>query len=165
MANSYSEIPSPDIGQLKNPTVQLSASELDAKRLNIWLVEDVNADAVFTKTVLEATGVPFDFTCIERGDSLISRLKVTQPDSPPDIIFLDMGLPGMDGFEILTEMLRLPVFVRSIPIVILTGHSYFEDVSTTYPLNIVDYIVKFPDTERLKNILQRIRHPVANHIG
>src|SRR5690349_10773277 len=75
--------------------------------IHILLVEDVPSDALLTRIALERTNIPFALSKIGRGDEVISRLCISQricPSQVPDLIMLDLGLPGMDGFEILSEL-------------------------------------------------------------
>jgi CheY-like chemotaxis protein len=56
------------------------------------------------------------------GDGVLPRAVELQPD----VVVLDLALPGMDGFA-LTEALRVHPLTAHIPIVILSAHAYPED--------------------------------------
>jgi len=60
---------------------------------------------------------------------------------PPDLILLDIIMPGMDGFQALTE-LKNNDQTRSIPVIIITGMSRAEDEVKGFLLGAVDYITK-----------------------
>ncbi len=59
----------------------------------------------------------------------------------PDLIFLDIMMPYMDGFEVLKQMKKDEI-TRIIPIIILTSKSQKEDVVTAMRQGAVDYIIK-----------------------
>ena len=56
------------------------------------------------------------------GDSVLSRALETQPD----VVVLDLGLPGVDGY-VLAAALRAHPLTAPIPIVVLSAHAYPED--------------------------------------
>lgn len=71
----------------------------------------------------------------------------------PDIVILDLNLPGKHGFEILEEI-KADSLLRTIPIVVLTSSKAKQDVLTSYQLQASCYIVKPSD---LKTFLAAIR--------
>lgn len=130
------------------------------KKLNILLVEDTNADALLTRIAIEQTNIPCHISRVARGDSMLSGLRSKQqlcPKEIPDLILLDLGLPGMDGFEILAELSRMSPLMRSIPIVILTTYENFEYIGKIYPLNVQAYFNKPCKTGELKAVLERFK--------
>lgn len=113
--------------------------------VRVMLVEDVASDATLTRIALESTRIPFRMTTARRGDEALTMIELQHLCNPaeiPDLILLDLGLPGMDGFEILAELAEMSPVVRGIPIVILTAHEHFEYIRKTYPLCIMSYIQK-----------------------
>ena len=140
-------------------------TKMDTAPLNIMLVEDVHADALLTRIALDATNVPFSLTRLKRGDEVISNLRISKklcPAEIPDLIMLDLGLPGMDGFEILAELSQMSSLIRSIPIVVVTSHQHFEYVQKTYPLFVMSYINKPCNSAEMRDVLLRIRNMKKN---
>jgi two-component system, chemotaxis family, response regulator Rcp1 len=77
-------------------------------------------------------------------------------DSPrPDLILLELNLPGKDGREILAEIKASPQ-LRRIPIVVLTMADSEADIFNTYALQGNCHIVKSTDVDRLSQIIRRI---------
>ena len=64
---------------------------------------------------------------------------------PPDIIFLDIRLPKLDGFDVL-EALRADPKTQAVPVVILTSHSEKELVERGARLGALDHLIKSKTT-------------------
>src|SRR6185436_36977 len=58
-----------------------------------------------------------------------------------DLVLLDLGMPEMDGFELLEEVHRTPGS-QQVPVVVLTAHQATEDKLRSFELGAVDYITK-----------------------
>jgi len=61
--------------------------------------------------------------------------------SPPDLILLDIMMPGLDGYEVCAKLKSEPV-TRDIPVIFLTAKSESEDETKGFELGAVDYITK-----------------------
>lgn len=59
----------------------------------------------------------------------------------PDLVLLDLGLPGVDGFTVLRELKAAPILKR-LPVVILTSSREDRDRATTYDSGANSYLVK-----------------------
>ena len=64
----------------------------------------------------------------------------------PRVIFLDLRMPRVDGFEVL-RALRSHAHTRAIPVVVLSTSSSPEDVRRAYELGANSYLVKRPETQ------------------
>jgi response regulator RpfG family c-di-GMP phosphodiesterase len=128
--------------------------------LNVLMVEDIYSDATIIKIALDAAKIPYELSKIRRGDNVLPHLRISRMVSQlPDIILMDLGLPGMDGFEVLAEMDTLPASIRHIPIVILTAHKHFEYIQDTYPsLHIIGYMNKPCSPSDIRPFLVKARH-------
>ena len=71
------------------------------------------------------------------GEEGIEKIK----SEKPDLILLDLILPGIDGFEVLSRMRDDPT-VNSIPVIILSNLGQKEDVERGMKLGAVDYLIK-----------------------
>ncbi len=65
----------------------------------------------------------------------------------PDIILMDIGLPGMDGFEA-TRHLKSMSETQSIPVVAVTAHAMKEDAERVFSAGCSGYLTKPIDTRR-----------------
>lgn len=66
-------------------------------------------------------------------------------EAPPDIIFLDIRLPKMDGFAVL-EALRSTQQTREVPVVILSNYGERELVERGLTLGALEYLIKSQTT-------------------
>lgn len=66
----------------------------------------------------------------------------------PDLIVLDIGLPGLSGHDILRRLKQDPEYV-SIPILMLTAHAQEQDVVSALHSGAIDYIIKPVDMDQL----------------
>src|SRR6266498_1653702 len=91
----------------------------------------------------------YDVACVMSGEEALAHVR----SSPPDLIVLDVLLPGLDGLEICKALRRNPT-TAGIPIVMLTARSEDADVVAGLELGADDYLTK-PFSPRV--LLARIR--------
>ena len=72
----------------------------------------------------------------------------------PDLILLDLLLPGMNGFEFLEEM-RAREDLRSIPVVVFSNLGQREDIEKAKALGVADYLIKANFT--LDEIVEKVK--------
>jgi putative two-component system response regulator len=68
-------------------------------------------------------------------------LKIALTDTPPDIILLDVMMPGMDGYEV-CRVLKEDPRTRKVPIIFVTAKDETEDEMRGFELGAADYITK-----------------------
>ncbi|SFU52888.1 putative two-component system response regulator [Paenacidovorax caeni] len=68
-------------------------------------------------------------------------LKIAQGEQPPDLILLDIMMPGLDGYEV-CRRLKANLHTRDIPVIFLTARADMEDERQGLALGAVDYITK-----------------------
>ena len=71
------------------------------------------------------------------GEEGMKKVK----EEKPDLVLLDLILPGIDGFEVLSRM-REESALTSIPVIILSNLGQKEDVEKGLKLGAVDYLIK-----------------------
>lgn len=128
------------------------------KRIEILLVED-NADdveltieALHDSKVVNRINVARDG--IEALDFLHKRGAFANAPAP-DLIFLDLNMPRMNGREVLAQI-KNDDRLRSIPVIVLTTSSAEEDIYRSYNLQAAAYVVKPVDFERFVNVVKAI---------
>ena len=115
----------------------------------VAVVED-NAD---NRLLLSAIlGELFDLVEYENGLDALAGIAKT----PPELVLLDISLPGMDGTEILARIRQDPT-LRSLPVVALTAHAMAGDREKFLAAGFDDYVTKpIVDESLLINAIQRL---------
>lgn len=70
----------------------------------------------------------------------VQALRVVNKEKP-DLILLDLGLPEMDGFEVLAN-LKHDKATSEIPVIVLTNYSQKEHIDKCFALGATDYLIK-----------------------
>jgi len=105
----------------------------------VLLVDDDEDDREFLLQVLEDSFPDVACTIAVNGRDAFARLEGYRPD----IIFLDLNMPLMDGRQFL-RLIKQHVDLAAIPVVILSTSSDMETISETKSLGAEDFITK-PD--------------------
>jgi two-component system LytT family response regulator len=114
-------------------------------KINAIIVEDSRLARLELTTMLEGFD---DIEIVAEADSADeARTLIEQHD--PDLIFLDIHMPGKDGFALLEEL-------ESVPEVIFTT-AYDEYAIKSFEYNALDYILKPVNPERLAQAIERFR--------
>src|SRR6185369_5071234 len=131
------------------------ARERLAPMQRILVVEDEMQIARNLRDYLEVAG--FDVTVVGDGSSAVASARGDRPD----LIVLDLGLPGMDGLDVARELRR----AGTTPIVMLTARGEESDRIVGLELGADDYLVKpFSPKElvaRVRAVLRRANGAVA----
>ena len=100
------------------------------------------------------SGEGFDALEAVDGEEGIKKIK----EGKPDLVLLDLILPGIDGFEVLARLREDPE-ISSIPVIILSNLGQREEVEKGLKLGAIDYLIKAHFTpgeiiEKIKNVLK-----------
>jgi CheY-like chemotaxis protein len=112
--------------------------------INLLLVEDDPGDVLMTQEALSTAKVLHNLHVVDNGEEAIAFLRREGPhaDAPrPDLIFLDLNLPRMDGREVLA-IIKGDDSLRRIPVVVLTTSDSRDDVLHSYDLHANAYVTK-----------------------
>jgi PAS domain S-box-containing protein len=112
----------------------------------ILVVEDDRDTAESLRLVLEANGAEV------RVASTGPKALATFGSFEPEAVLLDIGLPGMDGYEV-ARRLRAEFPNRAVPIIALTGWGRDEDVQRARDAGFDDHLVKPVDIRALRRLL------------
>ncbi len=129
--------------------------------MEILLAEDSLTSARMTMSALKSGAVQHRLTWLTDGNETLQFLhrqgKYAQAPSP-DLILLDLGLPIIDGREVLAEI-RSDDELRQIPVVVLTGSTLQEDQIRSEQLSVEGYLTK---PVNIKQFLKLVRE-LANY--
>ena len=117
----------------------------------IAVVEDNPADAELLRFALQQTGIHFEIIVLKDGAQALHYLEF--PDrsgrSPVcDLMFMDLNVPVVNGFEVLEEM-RSHEELRQIPVIVMSGSENQEDVNRCYRAGANSYISKANDIDEI----------------
>ena len=120
----------------------------------IWCVEDDSSIRDIELYALNSTG--FEAKGFEDGTSFWNALK----NEKPELVVLDVMLPGMDGIELLSKMKESTVY-KEIPVILATAKGQEYDRIRGLDLGADDYIVKpfsiMEMVSRVKAVLRRCK--------
>jgi CheY-like chemotaxis protein len=110
----------------------------------VLLVEDNPGDADLIRDTLENGSHKLDMSVVSDGasasDYLLRRGRYADAERP-DLILLDLNLPGVDGRKVLADM-RLHSQLRAIPVVVLTSSDAASDIVGSYQAGASCYVTK-----------------------
>lgn len=109
------------------------------KELTIMLIEDDAIEVMKLHRALTKHPVKHNVVEAENGERALELLR--DGSKLPDVIFLDLNMPKMNGIEFLTILKSDPV-IKYIPTVILSTSANLNDVKTCYEIGIAGYIIK-----------------------
>lgn len=111
------------------------------------------------QTILSALEIvlsDFGYKVKTISDSQKAVLKLME--FKPDLIFLDLIMPVMDGEEVLKN-LKLNKFLKNIPVILLSASSTIEDVAARH--NVAGYIKKPFDIDQIYSLINSRLSPIA----
>src|SRR5881394_3738883 len=114
------------------------------RKLYVAIVDDDSAFANYLRTFLSLRG--YDTRSYSRGDEMIAAVK--QGD-PPDIVLLDVMMPGMNGIETLRALKSAK---SDLQVIMLSGREHASTIVEAVRLGAADYVVKPDDPEGLGEI-------------
>ncbi|MBV9962466.1 MAG: response regulator [Parafilimonas sp.] len=132
------------------------------KHARFLLVDDDPDDVAIFKDILNEVNPAIDFVSAGDGFAALETLK-KQQNSLPDIIFLDLNMPRMDGKECLSQLKKDAQFKR-IPVIMYTTSCQSKDIEETMLKGAICFITKPTNLKELKNILGSISKNMHNNL-
>src|SRR5919106_206208 len=114
------------------------------KRPFVAIVDDDSSFSAYLRTFLSLRG--YEARCYTRGDELLASMKAAEP---PDVILLDVMMPGLDG---LATLRALKTSKPEIQVIMLSGRNQASTIVEAVRLGAADYVVKPDDPEGLGEI-------------
>lgn len=118
----------------------------------ILVVDDIIDNSFLLQTVLEGEG--FQVEVADSGRAALDKIEV----APPDLVLLDVMMPGMNGFEV-TRRIRQNPSLPFIPILLITGYSE-PTASEGFDMGADGFIRKPIDFDQLLDRIRSILQPV-----
>ena len=111
------------------------------KQIKILMVDDEERFREATKKILSRKG--FNVILAEDGPEALQKLSLN-----PDVVVLDIKMPGMDGHDVLK---KIKARREDIPVIMLTGHGGLPSAEEAYISGAFDYLAKPCDIELLSS--------------
>jgi CheY-like chemotaxis protein len=124
--------------------------------VNILLVDDNPGDVRLTQEALKEGNCNCDLSVAKDGFEALAflRREGNFAKAPrPDLVLLDLNLPGKDGFEVLKEMREDPNLKR-IAVIVLTLSDSDRDVTRAYELNANCYVTKPGQLDEIMSVMK-----------
>jgi CheY-like chemotaxis protein len=140
------------------PTSARGAFDRGATPFDVLLVEDNPGDVDLTREALEDAKMYIRLSVVSDGEQALAflRREGAYADAPrPDLIFLDLNLPRLDGRGVLAAVKQDPD-LRRIPVVVLTSSAAEQDIVRAYELNANCYVTKPVDLEQFITVVRSV---------
>ncbi len=115
-------------------------TETSRRPVSIILAEDDDGHARLMERNLRRGGIINTIRRARDGVELLDSLRLA-PALGPDVIFLDINMPRLDGFEVLLQLKSDPD-LRSIPVIMVTSTDSQREINRAYELGASSYVVK-----------------------
>ena len=127
----------------------------------ILLVEDREDDILLVRKAFKAAFIENPLQVVRDGEEAIAYLQgegrySNRAEHPlPELILLDLKMPKMDGFDVLTWIRQQPG-IRALPVVVLTSSDQIKDVNRAYDLGANSFLVKPLDFQNYTQLTKLI---------
>ncbi|MEL7341513.1 MAG: response regulator [Bacteroidota bacterium] len=130
--------------------------------MNILLVEDNPGDVRLTREALKEGGFSQDFVLNVVPDGEQAMLYLNKEAqfadvSTPDLIFMDLNIPRLDGREVLRRI-KTDARFKTIPVVVLTTSQAVKDIQYSYESHANCYITKPVDISQYIEVIKTIEN-------
>jgi signal transduction histidine kinase/ActR/RegA family two-component response regulator len=126
-------------------------TESPLKGVRVLLVEDNEDSRDMLQIMFEQKGM--EVTAVDSAAAALSAIK----QLPPDILVSDVGLPGEDGYELISKLRQLPPEQGSmIPAVALTGYASLQDRVRAFDAGYQEHLAKPVDIDKLLELVKNL---------
>ena len=133
-----------------------STNEKTGGKMKVLIVEDDKFLQKVLVTKFMADG--FEVRAAADGEEALRQML---PDAPA-LVVLDLIMPKLNGFEVLSEMRTNPQ-MKDIPVVVLSNLGQDEDVDRAKQLGAIEFLVK--SNLSIQEVVQKIKEAYARHLG
>jgi len=121
------------------------------EKLDVWLVED---NALYRETIADLLNDAPALRCAMSFTSCEEALAALEEDLLPEVILMDIGLPGMSGIE---GVGRIKALVPAVHIIMLTVHHDNEKIFRAICAGAAGYLLKTSSPEEILRAIDKVR--------
>ena len=130
---------------------------------NVLYIEDNEDAVIFFNRIVNKLG-DYKFKITEDGPSAFKLLD--EKEFAPEMILLDINLPGMNGFEILQHLRTTNTTYKHVPVIMFTSSDDYKDIEKSYEFGANAYLIKPTNLRSLREVLSDtfnfwLKHNVA----
>ena len=129
-----------------------SFAKTDYTSKRILLVEDNELNREIAAEILGMTGVSVDIA--ENGKIAVEKVMAA-PEKWYDLIFMDIQMPIMNGYEATAAIRSLPGGRGKVPIIAMTANAFAEDVQLAKNTGMNEHIAKPLELDKLNDVLKQ----------
>ena len=135
--------------------------------IEILLVDDNPGDIELTKAALRDARILNEIHVATDGEQALRFLKRVGEFAKaprPDLVFLDLTMPKVDGFQVLAEMKADPD-LRRIPVIVMSSSDAEKDLARAYDAQISAYLIKPSDLDAYFTAIRSVKELWFNVIA
>ncbi|TLD71949.1 PAS domain S-box protein [Phragmitibacter flavus] len=133
----------------EGPSTQPAPAPVAREASRRILVVDDNVDAAKSLALLQRRRGHVTKTAFTGPDAITAATEFL-----PDVVLLDIGLPGMDGFQVARKLRTLPD-LKDVFLIALSGYGSSEDIAEAKRAGFDEYLVKPANLSVLRDLLQK----------
>jgi CheY-like chemotaxis protein len=153
MLHVFQSLSESDEGETDDKTPLNNFEEMNLTGKRALLVEDNELNTEIAKEILQTTGMTVE--CAEDGSEAVDRIMEVE-DGYYDIVFMDIQMPVMNGYEA-TRAIRAMgrKYTSTLPIIAMTANAFADDVRSATGAGMNEHISKPLDLKALAKILNK----------
>ena len=127
----------------------------DKNKLEVLIVDDSPDFIWLLREIADESATYLNFTDVNDGITALAYLQKVPPydnRAPVDVVFLDLNMPGMDGWEVLKNV-RGDKRLKDLPIVVLTSSTQDSDARRAFHESANTFVTKPTNIARLRDFL------------
>ncbi|MCK6425804.1 MAG: ATP-binding protein [Burkholderiaceae bacterium] len=134
---------------------RLARGSYAGPRRRVLVVDNEEADRELLRTLLQPLGLQVDTA--PSGDACLARLALAAPAEWPDAVFMDLAMPGIDGWETLRRLqaLRRSRGLAPLPAAIVSANAFDRALDNDVGITPADFLVKPVRLQELLDWLER----------
>ncbi len=137
-------------------TQRMETRVQDHDALSILLVEDNAGDVYLVREALAEAGFAHALEVVSDGSSALAYLRGSDGERLPDLVILDLNLPGKNGRQVMAEMEASPE-LKQLPVAVLSTSHCECEIGKDFPLLRSTFAAKTANFRQLVDILKGFR--------